>query len=114
MTPTRLRLSQHGVQAELFATREKNGIYVPAELFDAREKTSLFMSQRVEALEAELEAAKEAAQQELVATREAAAAAAERQAASLTAAEQVLIPSLGTSSSRAACIQSLTYLGDLT
>ena len=77
------------MQAELFATREKNGVYVPADIYDAREKTSLFMTQRVEALEAEVEAVKEAAQQELAATRQAADAAAQRGATALAAVEQV-------------------------
>ena len=77
------------MQAELFATREKNGVYVPADIYDAREKTSLFMTQRVEALEAEVEAVKEAAQQELATTREAAEAAAQHAATTLAAVEQV-------------------------
>ena len=77
------------MQAELFATREKNGVYVPADIYDAREKTSLFMTQRVEALEAEVEAVKEAAQQELAATRQAADAAAQHAVTALAAVEQV-------------------------
>lgn len=62
---------------------------MPAEIYDAREKTSLFMSQRVEALEAEVAAGKEAAALELTATREVAEAAARRAAAELAAAAQV-------------------------
>ena len=77
------------LKAELHATREKNGVYIPAEQFDAREKTSAFMGQRVESLEAELEAAREAAKLELEATREAAAQAAAEQAAKLAQAQQV-------------------------
>ena len=77
------------LKAELHATREKNGVYVPADQFDAREKTSAFMHQRVEALEAELEAAKEAAKLELDAAHEASRQAAAQHAERIAEAEQV-------------------------
>jgi hypothetical protein len=49
-------------QAELFATREKNGIYIPADQYQQKEVSSAASQARAEALEQELEAAREAHQ----------------------------------------------------
>ena len=45
------------LKAELFATREKNGIYIPADQYEQREQCSRANTVRLEALEAELEKA---------------------------------------------------------
>ena len=43
------------LKAELFATREKNGIYLPADQFELREESSKATQARLEVLEAEME-----------------------------------------------------------
>lgn len=43
------------LKAELFATREKNGIYLPADQFEQREESSKATQARLEVLEAEAE-----------------------------------------------------------
>ena len=45
------------LKAELFATREKNGIYLPADQFEQREESSKANQARLEFLEAEAEQA---------------------------------------------------------
>ena len=44
------------LKAELFATREKNGIYVPADQYEQREESSKKNQFRIEELEAAMEA----------------------------------------------------------
>ncbi|KAK9807071.1 hypothetical protein WJX73_000118 [Symbiochloris irregularis] len=51
------------LKAELHATREKNGVYLPADQFESRETNSKMLQSQVEALEAEREASAEAARQ---------------------------------------------------
>lgn len=43
------------LKAELFATREKNGVYLPADQFEQREESSKATQAKLEALEAEME-----------------------------------------------------------
>ena len=45
------------LKAELFATREKNGIYLPADQFEQREESSKVTAAKLEFLEAEMEQA---------------------------------------------------------
>ncbi|KAK9804380.1 hypothetical protein WJX72_010110 [[Myrmecia] bisecta] len=52
------------LKAELFATREKNGVYVPLDQHSQREQDEQQMRQRLDMLEVELEAFKETAKQE--------------------------------------------------
>ena len=44
------------LKAELFATREKNGIYVPADQYEQREESSKLNQVKIEVLEADMEA----------------------------------------------------------
>ncbi len=43
------------LKAELFATREKNGVYLPADQYEQREESSKATQAKLESLEAELE-----------------------------------------------------------
>lgn len=43
------------LKAELFATREKNGVYLPTDQFEQREESSKVTAARLEFLEAEME-----------------------------------------------------------
>ncbi len=52
-------------QAELFATREKNGVYIPVDQYQQQEMASATALARISALEMELETAKEAHQSAL-------------------------------------------------
>ncbi|KAK9827565.1 hypothetical protein WJX74_010806 [Apatococcus lobatus] len=53
------------LKGELFATREKNGVYVPSDAYAAREEEEKANRMRIEMLEAELEGAKDGHRQEL-------------------------------------------------
>ena len=44
------------LKAELFATREKNGIYVPADQYEQREENTKQSQVKIEVLEADIEA----------------------------------------------------------
>ncbi|BDA48169.1 Kinesin-like protein KIN-5C [Coccomyxa sp. Obi] len=48
------------LKAELFCTREKNGVYMPADQFQQREQSSAQLAARVETLEGDLELLREA------------------------------------------------------